>query len=190
MRTRPNPPSTRGFTLIEAMISMAVLLVSVLALASMQVMGSRTNRFGDRMVQASALATDLAGNVQRWSYDDTRLNLLSTVNSADDPAIQNKWDLGRAAATSYTVEYSDLAGDTNATTAGALGTSYLGLSSNVDRTGAPDFIRYWNVYGINLTGGSGEDGKLVQIIVRWKEPGIGYHQVTQSSYKRNPGKVF
>lgn len=190
MHARSPRTSARGFTLIEAMISMAVLLVSALALASMQVMGTRTNRLGDRMVQASALATGFGDSIQLWAYDDPRLNMLTTVTDTNDPAIASKWDLGSAAATGYTVEYSDLAGDTNATNPGALGATYRGLSADVDRTAPNDFIRYWNVYGINLTGGAGEDGKLIQIIVRWKEPGVGWHQVTQSTYKRNPGKVF
>lgn len=180
----------RGFTLIEAMIAMAVLLVSALALASMQVMDTRTNRLGDRMVQASALATDLGEAMQRWDYSDPRLAMLSTQNDSNATAIAATWDMGNAAASSFTAEYSDLAGDANATTPDALGATWTGLSSDVDRDGTADFTRYWNVYGLNLTGGAGEDGKLIQVIVRWKEPGGRYHQVTHSTYKRNPGKVF
>jgi prepilin-type N-terminal cleavage/methylation domain-containing protein len=184
------PLPARGFTLIEAMMAMAVLLVSALALASMQVMGTRTNRFGDRMVQASALATDLGESMQRWDYSDTRLAMLSTKTDSNDSVIAGTWDMGRDATSAFTAEYSDLASDPNATNQDALGATWRGLDNDVDRDGTPDFTRYWNVYGLNLTGGAGEDGKLIQIIVRWKEPGVGYHQVTHSTYKRNPGKVF
>ena len=33
-------------------------------------------------------------------------------------------------------------------------------------------------------------GKLIQIIVRWSEPRVGYHQVAVTTFKRNPANVF
>lgn len=177
----------QGFTLIEVLISMSILLVSILALASLQIIGSKSNRTADRMMQASAMATDLAENVRRWSYKDTRLNTSVTVNSLSSPTITSNWDMGTAAATSYTAMYGE-PNDTNAITPSALGTSYQGLSPNVDGTGVA-FFRYYNVYSVDLNSSGIANGLLIQIIVRWKEPGFGYRQLTATEYKWNPATM-
>jgi len=60
----------------------------------------------------------------------------------------------------------------------------------VNRDGVPDFIRYWNVYAIDLASSGTPNGLFIQIIVRWKQPGFGYRQITASKFKRNPTNVF
>ena len=183
----------RGFTMIEAMITMAVLVIAFTGFATLQVIGVQANYFGDRLVQASELSTDLAENIERWPYTDSRLTPLLTLsgpNALSSTAITGSWDLGTASATSYRAQYSDLANDPNASNPGALATNYQGLSSDVNGDGIPDFIRYWNVYAIDLSNSGTPNGLLVQIIVRWKQPGFGYRQVTVSKFKRNPTNVF
>ena len=185
--------ASRGFTVIESLITMVVLIIAFLGFATLQLVGVQANYFGDRLVQASQLATDLAENVRRWPYTDPRLIPLSTILGASaisDPSITGNWDLGTSLATSSRVQYSDLANDTNATNSGALGTNYQGLSSDVNLDGVPDFIRYWNVYAIDLSNSGTPNGLLVQIIVRWKQPGFGYRQVTATAFKSNPTSVF
>jgi hypothetical protein len=98
--------------------------------------------------------------------------------------------MGNRASSSYTAQYSDKALDSNASTPAALGAGYQGLSSDVDGDGVADFTRYWNVFRVNMGAGGAENGKLVQIIVRWKEPGFGYRQVTTSTFKHNPAYIF
>ncbi len=183
----------RGFTMIESMITMVVLIIAFLGFATLQLVGVQANYFGDRLVQASQLATDLAENVRRWPYTDPRLTPLSTItgpSAISDPSITGNWDLGTSLATSSKVQYSDLANDPNATNPGALGTNYQGLSSDVNGDGVPDFTRYWNVYAIDLSNSGTPNGVLVQIIVRWKQPGFGYRQVTATAFKSNPTSVF
>jgi hypothetical protein len=189
-RTQAAP---RGFTVIESLITMVVLIIAFLGFATLQLVGVQANYFGDRLVQASQLATDLAENVRRWPYTDPRLIPLSTIlgpSAISDASITGNWDLGTSLATSSRVQYSDLANDTNATNSGALGTNYQGLSSDVNLDGVPDFIRYWNVYAIDLSSSGTPNGLLVQIIVRWKQPGFGYRQVTTTAFKSNPASVF
>lgn len=172
--------SLRGTTLIEAMIAMAVLIVAFLALAGLQVSGVRSARFGDRMVQATSMATDLEENIKLWQYSDARLNATDTLTNTNLVA---NWDLGNQSAPTPTPQNDD----------SKLGT-YLGLSRDVDRDGTNDFQRYWTVHAIDPTGAGGgnEDGKLVQIWVRWKQPGSKaiYRQVSTMTFLRNPGKVF
>jgi hypothetical protein len=188
-----NRNATGGFTMVEAMITMAVLAVAFTGFATLQVVGVQANYFGDRLIQASELATDLAENIERWSYTDSRLTPVSTLtgpSAMSSTAISGTWDLGSGSTTSYKAQYSDLANDPNATNPGALATNYQGLSSDVNMDGVPDFIRYWNVYAIDLSSSGTPQGLFVQIIVRWKQPGFGYRQVTASKFKRNPINVF
>jgi Tfp pilus assembly protein PilV len=193
MRALPNRQAA-GFTLIEAMISLVVLLIAALAMMSMQVIGTRTNQFGNRMVQASSLATDLEETMKLWPYTDSRLTPMGTAltgsTALSDATLAADWELGRSDTTAYAPEYSDNSSDTNASTAGALGTTYTGLSTDVDGDGTPDFTRYWNVWEVDFGNTGTPDGKFVQIIVRWREDGIGWRQLTASTFRRNPEKVL
>ena len=184
-------PAPRGFTLVEAMISGAILLIAITALFPLQMMGVRMNRQSERMLDGTLLATDLSENITRWAYNDPRLTPLQTINSFSDPAVAAHWDMGTADRASQTAEFSDSPqSDQNASTSAALGAGYQGLSSDVDGDGTPDFTRYWNVYAVDTTGSGTPSGKLIQIIVRWNEPRIGWHQVAVSTFKRNPANFF
>ncbi len=189
----PKRVAPRGTTLIEALITMVVLIIALLGFATLQVVGVQANYFGDRLVQASGLATDLAENIRRWPYTDPRLTPLSTLvgpSAMSAPTITGTWDLGTSSTTTSKAQYSDLPSDPNATNVGALTANYQGLSSDVNNDGIPDFIRYWNVYAIDLSNSGTPNGLLVQIIVRWKQPGFGYRQVTTTAFKSNPTSVF
>jgi len=184
-------PPSRGFTLVEALVASAILMIALAALLPLQVMGARMNRFSERTLDATLLATDLSENITRWTYTDPRLSPLLTVSSPSDSAVAGRWDMGTSAQATQTAEFSDSpTHDPNAGTYAALGTTYQGLPSDIDGDGTPDFTRYWNVYAVDATGSGTPSGKLVQIIVRWNEPQVGWHQVVVTTFKRNPGNLF
>jgi prepilin-type N-terminal cleavage/methylation domain-containing protein len=184
-------PAARGFTLVEAMVASAILLIAIAALLPLQVMGARMNRFSERTLDGTLLATDLSENITRWTYTDPRLNPLQTISSFNDSAVSSRWDMGTSAQATTTAEFSDSPKpDQNAGTYNALGPRYQGLSSDVDNDGTADFTRYWNVYAVDTTGSGTPSGKLVQIIVRWNEPQVGWHQVVVTTFKRNPANLF
>jgi prepilin-type N-terminal cleavage/methylation domain-containing protein len=178
----------RGFSLIEAMVASLVMLIGMLGLAGLQVLGVRANNLGKRMAQASLLAQDLAQNMQViWRYGEARLVPKQDTTAYTDPnaaAIAKYWNLTSAQAptaadgTGLTFDYSD--GPSNAVVTNALAANYEGVASPVDPTLAAGeqiiFTRYWNVFNVN-------NGKLVQIVVRWKEPNFGYRSVTMSFFK-------
>jgi type II secretory pathway pseudopilin PulG len=178
-----NPNSQRGFTLIEAMISLVLMMIGVLGLAGLQVVGVRANHFGKRMSEATSLALDLEEQMANWSFSDPRLASIANVTGPSDANLRS-WDLGRADATAYQPEFSDLAGDSNVVSGhdGQLATNYQGIKSDVTGSGTPDYVRYWNVY--NYVDGT-SSGVLIQIFVRWKEPGLGYRQITATAFKPN-----
>ncbi len=194
----------RGFSIIEAMIASIVMLVGLLGLASLQIVGVRSNHFGRHMIQGSQLAQDLIENLQRWDYNDVRLTPAvqrswNVQNPASTTAVDTEWDMGRGVSathtdgSTYTADFTD--GATNATKTAALdatfcatGCPYIGLSSDVDGDGVLDYQRYWNVWTTSFDG-STTTGKFIQVIVRWKEPVLGYRQTTASTFKEIPNQL-
>jgi hypothetical protein len=177
---------------MEAIVALSTLLIGLMGFASLQVMTVRSNQFARRLAQASELAMDLEESIKLWTYADTRLNTTRMVTSMIDPTITSRWDMGRGTLSSYQADYSEKASDSNAALSSALtlGGAYPGLSGDVDGDGKLEFIRYWSVTAVDISSTGTANGKLVQIIVRWFEPGVGYRQVTSSSFKLNPAYAF
>ena len=194
----------RGFSLIEAMVASVVMLIGLLGLAGLQVVGMRANNLGKRMAQASLLAQDFVQNVQIWEYTDARLTpqgsaspahtgLYTDTNHSD---IAKFWVLQNSAALKSNVDGSSVTFDFTDGAAGAALTgqltsaNYGGVLSPVDLSLPAGeqtiFQRYWNVFLIDMKGLGSADGKLVQVVVRWKEPNFGYRQVNTTFYKLDP----
>ena len=193
----------RGFSLIEAMVASVVMLIGLLGLAGLQVTAMRANHLGKRMSQASLLAQDLVQNMQVWQYTDGRLTpqggaspvhtgSYSDTNHAD---IARFWELRNTAALISSVDGSGVTFDFTDGAAGAaqvnqLAANYAGILSPVDLTLPAGeqiiFQRYWSVFQVDLNGSGTPQGKLVQVVVRWKEPNFGYRQVNASFYKYDP----
>jgi len=193
----------RGFSLIESMVASVVMLIGLLGLAGLQVTGMRANNLGKRMAQASLLARDLVQNMQVWDYADARLTpqagaspahtgTYSDTNHAD---VAEFWDLRNTAALTSNVDGATVKFDyTDGAAGGALtnqlAANYEGVLSPVDASLPAGeqtvYQRYWNVFLVDLTSSGTPQGKLVQVMVRWKEPNFGYRQVTTSFYKCDP----
>ena len=189
----------RGATIIEAMVSLVVLAIGMLGLASLQIVGVRANFFGKQLGTASELALDLAEGSARWDYTDARLAPTGpTISSTSATQVTDRWDLFRADAVPSTAKHQFGEAPTsvdpsNALTPSALAlgaTTYKGLSGDVLRDGSYQFRRYWTVYNVDFSALGTPQGKLVQIVVRWKEPGLGWRQVKMSSYIPNPSAGF
>jgi prepilin-type N-terminal cleavage/methylation domain-containing protein len=202
LRLRPRAMD-RGFSLIESMVASVVMLIGLLGLAGLQITGIRANNLGKRMAQASLLAQDLVQSMQVWEYADARLTpqggaapshtgVYADTNHAD---VVKFWDLQNTAALISNVNGSTVTFDFTDGAAGAaqvnqLAANYEGVLSPVD-TSLPAgeqtiYQRYWNVFNVDLTGSGTAQGKLVQVMVRWKEPKFGYRQVTTSVFKYDP----
>jgi type IV pilus assembly protein PilV len=70
--THPHP-CARGFTLIEVMISLSILLVGLLAMMNLQIWGMNSNQGARAQMQATQLAREIASAIQQLPYDDSRL---------------------------------------------------------------------------------------------------------------------
>ena len=198
MKTRKHNRRARGTSLIEAMIAIAVLLIGMAGFASLQVISVRANHFAKSIAAASSLATDMAENVSRWLYTDTRLApprpaitacTLGTLQTCfNDTDILTRWDMGSNVSPAYTPDFDDT----------QFGTTWDGVpvtsvstpsplsGADVDRDNIPEYFRYWNVHLVDPAGTGTPLGVLVQVVVRWKEPAFGYRQVSATSFKLNP----
>lgn len=181
----------RGFSLVETMIAMGVLAVGLTGMAALQIVGVKSAQMSKRVAGASQLAAELTEAVQRWDYNDARLTPLTTITSTTDARLVKRLDLGRGdtLASDARPQFGELAGDTNAQNADSLGADYTGLTSDLDRDGKREFARYWTVFGLDLANTGIPTGKLVVVVVRWKEQGVGFRQVTTSTFRPNP-QVF
>lgn len=181
----------RGFSIIEGMMAAVIMLVGLLGLASLQVVGVRATHFGKKMALASQLAHDLAQQAERWNYATEsaaggRLISLGLITSTTAAQVTTNWDWSGTthAGFQYTPEYAEQTDP--ATHPSALG-AWTGLTAaSLD----PDLHRYWNVYDVDLLATGSAQGKLVQILVVWKEPNLGWRQIASSVYVTNPAAAL
>lgn len=171
--------SERGFTLIESMAALAVMLIGAAGIAGVFTMGTRMNGDATRMTRATAIAKDLLDNIALWPYQDnvagTPLANTSTANDADigDTAFNFMTDadpLGHGLA------------DHGEADLGALG----GLWTGIPTAGLQGvYERYWNVAYVDSNGDGVNDLVQIAVIVRWRQ-GTGWRSVVLLSAKLNP----
>ena len=82
----------RGFTLLEVLIAVCIFAVGVLAVATMQISGTRGNRLANELTQATALAQDRieelkskdisSADLAPGNYDDPGNPIAETTSGA------------------------------------------------------------------------------------------------------------
>jgi len=164
----------RGFTLIEAMMAMAVLLIGTLGLISLHSMGVRMNADARVMTRATVIAQDLANQMQGWAYaTDARLANANPSNDADFAdtafAFQSK---DAVSTTDYDHEESELEPN-----------GWSGIASATVQT--LGFTRYWNVAEVDFDQNGVLQGKRVAVIVRWGEVGR-WRRIVLVTYLQDP----
>jgi len=74
-----------GFTLVEVMIALVLLMVAMMAVGSMQVTAIRGNAYGKEMQMAIVIGRDLLERVIAASYSATTYNNVINGNVKDLP---------------------------------------------------------------------------------------------------------
>ena len=69
----PTPRHLRGFTLIEVMVALGILLVALVGMLHMQIIGITSNAGARMHTQASELAQELAQGLERLQSSDARV---------------------------------------------------------------------------------------------------------------------
>lgn len=175
----------RGYTLVESMVAIVVLLTGALAAVGINDMGARLDGDGRRMTRATAIAQDLASQIALWPYGDPRL--ANSVTGNDDDvgdtgfAMETTPDSGVPAIVDH--------GEADLTLGG---TAWLGIpQAQLLPNG---FQRYWNVSFndpaspgtlLDANGNGVADGMRIAVVVRWPQ-GAGWRRVVLLTTKVNP----
>jgi prepilin-type N-terminal cleavage/methylation domain-containing protein len=167
-----------GFTLIEVMMAMLILLIGASGMVAVYMQGHRMHTDSLRSTRGAAIAQDLLNNIEQWRYANTSGQPLynrSTSNDGDigdtafrfessaDPVADGLADHGEA----------DLPANFSGIPAASL---------------APFYQRYWNVSYPPDAAGVGIDAANIAVIVRWPS-GAGWRRVVLMSAKPNPAAV-
>ena len=163
-----------GFTLIEAMIAMAVLFVGALGMLSLHVYGLRMNTDARVMTRATAIAQDLLDQMKAWDYrNDSRLENSNATNDADYADPGGKFE-GTVSSTLYDHQESDLE---------SAYSGWLGIpTATVQELG---FTRYWNIAEPDTDVNGAVTGRRVAVIVRWERKGAG-RRIVLVTFLRDP----
>ncbi len=171
--------SARGFTLIETMAALAIMLVGAAGLAGIFTMGIEMNGDARRMTRATAIAQDLLDNIALWPYQDnvagTPLADTSAANDADiaDTAFRFQTD---------PTPLADGLADHGEADLNALGPLWTGIQSS-ELNGL--YERYWNVAYVDSNGNGVNDLVQIAVIVRWQQGGA-WRRVVLLTAKLNP----
>jgi len=167
---------TRGVTIIEALVSLAILTIGATGMVGMHRQSQVYLGDSLRMVRATTVAQDLIAQIETWSYDDPRLANSTAANDAD------LGDTAYAFATQATPPADHAEADL---TAGGL--TWNGLPRSVLENNGME--RFWNVsYTDDQNGNAVPDAVRVAVIVRWPQ-GAGWRRVVFMTVKPNPAEA-
>ncbi len=176
--------NARGFTLLEVMISLGILLVGMVGLMQFQVMGFGANQSARAQTRATELALELRAGLEQLQYADPALTVNGTWGStAPSPfgSLLGADSATRAQAHTWT-DASALPGVT--------------LDSQLEqdplKPGQPLYVRRWTIWGYSEMGGSMNAGSLIIAI------SVIYHdrasplerEVLIYTQRVNPASVF
>ncbi len=171
----------RGFTLLETVIAMGVLLIGATGMVGLHMQGLRMEADARRITRATAIAQDLMDQISIWPWGDARLGTATALNDTmlatlGDPAFAFE---GSAPPTA---SFSDESG--GLTTGG---TTWNGIP--LAATQAEGYERYWNVAYVDDSNGNGvPDAARLAVIVRYPA-GVGFRRVVLLGTKVNPAEA-
>ena len=140
---------SKGFTVIEVLIALAILSVGILALVSMMIQVVKANAFSDKMTEAAALVQDKMEELRRLQYTDDQL-----TNRGDNNDVST--DAQGTLALFTSPDHSDAEPDGDPTPSVTL---------------SPTLQRVWNVADDTLADGTinaNAKMKTVTVIVGWQ----------------------
>jgi type IV pilus assembly protein PilV len=83
----------KGYTLIEVMIAIAIFAIGFLAVASLQIAASKTNRAGSEYTQASTIATDRMERLMMLDYGNDDLDPAANPHPDPPDDMQGKYNI-------------------------------------------------------------------------------------------------
>lgn len=173
--------SQQGFTLIEVMVAMAIMVIGAAGLVGLFTTGEVMNGNARRMTRATAIAEDLVNNIALWPYQDNVAGSpLANTSATNDGDIADTAFQFETAADPLGSGLADH-GEPDLT---ALGAAWTGIPA-AELVG--EYERYWNVVYVDSNGDGVNELAQLAVIVRWKQ-GTGWRRVVLLSGKLNPAR--
>lgn len=158
----------RGFTLLEALISMVIFFIGATGVMRLQLESIRVNRFGGHMTQAMMFADERAQALLALDFDDP---LIADSNGGNNPPAMNQ-----------AFPFSTPSAATPDTAEGATTSEGLTVGGTVVALNSGEqFQRYWMISDEEMNPTiSGPDCKRIRVMVRfrdgesadWREAGV------------------
>lgn len=148
--------TSRGFTILEVMIALAVLLVGLLGLLRLHVLGMTSNTGGRMYTEGVEIARELVSGIERLQYTDPLLSENCTGATATSPCGSLITSSGAVVSTGVHTwaDTSPLPG--------------VRPDAALPRPGT--FQRRWTVWGYQPAGASVPAARIVAVSVIWSEP--------------------
>ncbi len=166
---RRTPRSERGVTLLEAVVSLAILLVGIVGMMQMQIVGITADAGARAQTQAYQLARELASALERLDVGNALLDP-TAITAAPPAGFGTVLQPDGTVATSGVTPWSDA---THAAALAAVTTDAEILTAfGPDPTDAtrPRFERRWSVWESGDAAGAGV--KLIVVSVTYREKSL------------------
>jgi prepilin-type N-terminal cleavage/methylation domain-containing protein len=173
MNRTHRPGAPRGFTLLEVMIALTILLVGLLGMMRLQIIGISSNNGGRLQTVGTELAQELVTGLERLPFGDPLLAVTGTAG----PAAPTPF--GRLVAGAEIAEGGLTWAD---------GSAVPGV--RLDTELPPGFTRRWTVWGYSPSSGALPAVKVVAVSVTWREPALALpREVVLYTQLVDPGAI-
>jgi type IV pilus assembly protein PilV len=152
----------RGTTLLEAMISLAILLVALVGMARLQVFGMSSTQGARAQTVATQLAAELGGALSRLPAEDARLVGTPSASSTPDVPPAN---FGRILSVGTSAAGIHVFDDANPVPGARLDAT---LERDPADATLPIYRRRWTVWDAGVTS-SGTAAKVIAVSVVYRE---------------------
>lgn len=181
-RVHPRSPTARGVTLLEAMVSLTILLVGILGTMQMQILAITSNSGARSHTQALQLARQFAAALEQLPPDDVRL--APHFSSETAPAAFGRLLVGSGTlATSGFSPYADALALPGVATDGD-------LLADHGKDPIEDLVRFQRRYQVweISTASVGAGVKAIAVSVTYREPRLpGLREVVLLTQVANKG---
>jgi prepilin-type N-terminal cleavage/methylation domain-containing protein len=178
----------RGFTLVEVLVAVFVLLIGATGVMTLYSQGRRLHGDARHMTRATAIAQDLLAAIEFWDFDNQAtaggpLYNSQPLNDANIGDVGYHFESSADPLTDGLADHGEA--DLPAGFTGLPAAALLPLAG-----GGTEYQRFWNVaVPPNATGG--HDAMMIAVVVRWRAGlgGTSWHRLTLLSVKPNPATV-
>ena len=176
--------ATRGFTLIEVMVAMAVLLVGMLGLMRLQILGLTWNESARAHSRATELALELRSAMEQVPWGDGHLAVTGTWGSTA-PAPYGSLLLGPDGSVAPgATAWNDASPILGVTPDASLERDSLNPAQ-------PRFQRRWTVWGYTNMASTNSGALIVANSVIWRDRGsMQAREVVVYTMRANPAAVL